>query len=795
MKIKKILPILLLFLFIVFGFFYKIALNKYVPFPGDLLVAEYNPWKAYSFLGYNPGSYPNKAQYFDVLRQIYPWKTFAVDSLKNGNFPLWNPYNFSGSPLLANFQSAVFYPFNFLYFLLPKIWAWSILVILQPFLALVFTFFYCRRIGISPLGSVFAGISFAFSSFMTVWLEYNTIGHVILWLPLILLSLEKLIEKKTVVWSLILVIATISSLFAGHIQIFTYLFVFVLIYSFLRIRKISLFLVSLFVLSLGIGAVQLVPGIELIGQAARSAHAYDLIINKILIQPWQLVMLFVPDFFGNPATRNYWIQDTYVGDVVYIGLVPLFFVIFSLFIKNNFFIKFFILTTVALFVLITLNPLTQVIYKIKLPLVSASSSNLLVSILCFSLSILCGFGVDVFIKNKYSLKKYVNVFIPLFLVFSILWLIIFILPKLHWFSWENNLSVSSRNLLYSTIIFAVGVMLFIITIINSKIKHVIVICLLLITVFDLWRYFQKFNPFSPSEFTFPKVPVLEFVKKKSDINRFWGYGSGAIEANFATQYSIFSGEGYDPLYPKRYGEFIQASRDGKIQTQFTVKTRSDAFVVPGFGETDLVMNKPRLRILDLLGVKYILDRKENAGSQKTFPLDRFSLVYEQNGWKVFENKKAAPRVFFADNYKVFSNIQEFEDIFFAEEFDPSKTVILEEELQGQRLNGSNHQANVQVVSYTPNKAEFKTNAQGNRLLFLSDTYYPGWKAFVDDEETKIYRANYAFRAISVPSGIHLVKFGYEPMSFKVGYSISLVSLALLGILLFSCKKETVRYII
>lgn len=789
MKIKKFLPILLLFLFIIFGFFYKIALNKYVPFPGDLLVAEYNPWKAYSFLGYNPGSYPNKAQYFDVLRQIYPWKTFAVDSLKNGNFPLWNPYNFSGSPLLANFQSAVFYPLNFMYLIFPQIWAWSSLVMLQPFLALLFTFFYARRIGVSRLGSYFASISFSFSSFMAVWLEYNTIGHVILWFPLILLSLEKLFEKRTVVWSLILVISMISSLFAGHIQIFIYLFIFVLIYSFARIKKMSLFLASLFTLSLGIGAVQLVPGIELITQAARSAHAYDLIVNKILIQSWQLVMLFIPDFFGNPATRNYWIQDTYVGDVIYIGLVPLFFVIFSLFIKNNFFTKFFILTTVALFALVTLNPLTQLIYKIKLPLISASSSNLLVFILCFSMSILCGFGVDAFLKNKYSLKKYINVFIPLFLVFSILWLIIFILPKLHWFSWENNLSISSRNLLYSTIIFAVGVMLFIIAIINSKTKHVIVICLLLITVFDLWRYFQKFNPFSPSEFTFPKVPVLEFVKEKSDINRFWGYGSGAIEANFATQYSIFSGEGYDPLYPKRYGEFIQASRDGKIQTQFTVQTRSDAFVVPGFGETDLVMNKPRLRVLDLLGVKYILDRKENASSQKTFPLDRFSLIYEQNGWKVFENKKAAPRVFLADNYKVFSNIQEFEDIFFAEDFDPSKTVILEEELEGQRFNGSNHRSSVEVVSYTPNKAEFKTNAKGNRLLFLSDTYYPGWKAFVDDEETKIYRANYAFRAISVPSGVHLVKFAYEPMSFKAGYSISLVSLALLGILLFAVKKR------
>ncbi len=779
---------LLLFLFIVFGFFYKTVLNKQVPFPGDLLVAEYNPWKSYSFLGYNPGSYPNKAQYFDTLRQIYPWKTFSINSLKNISFPLWNPHNFSGSPLMANFQSAVFYPFNFVYFLLPQIWAWSFLVMLQPFLALLFTFLYARKIGISRLGSYFTSISFSFSSFMTVWLEYNTIGHVVLWLPLILLSLEKLFEKKSFIWSLILVISIISSLFAGHIQIFTYLLIFVLIYSFARIKKISLFLMSLFTLSLGIGAVQLVPGIELITQAARSAHSYDLIVSKILIQSWQLVMLFVPDFFGNPATRNYWIQDTYVGDVIYIGLIPLLFVVFALFIKNNFFTKFFTLTTIVLFTIITLNPLTQLIYKINIPLISASSSNLLVFILCFSMSILCGFGADVFLKNKYAFKKYLRISIPFVLVFTFLWLAVFVLPKLHWFGWENNLLVSSRNLLYSTIILILGLFLFSITVINNKTKHFIIVCLLLVTVFDLWRYFQKFNPFSPVEFTFPSTAVVEFIKNNNGINRFWGYGSGIIEANFATQNAVFATDGYDPLYPKRYGEFVQSSGGGKIVTEFTNRTRSDAFIVNGYGEKDLAENYSRLKVFDMLGVKYVLDKNENASTQVTFPLDRFSLIYEQDGWKIFENKKVAPRVFLVNDYKIFSSIEEFEKIFFDNSFDVSQTILLEES-PGFEANTLKNPGKLELLSYLPNEIDIKVQAVGNNLLFLSDTYYPGWKAYVDDKETGIYRANYAFRAVAIPSGIHHVKFLYDPMSFKIGYIISLISLASLVILLLTIKKR------
>lgn len=780
MRVRNFVLILFIFLAVVLGFFYKVFIYKYVPFPGDLLVSEYSPWKYSFFLGYNPGSYPNKAQYFDVLRQMYPWKTFVIESFKGGNFPLWNPYNFSGAPILANFQSGAFYFLNFLYFLIPQIWAWSATVMLQPLLALLFTFYYARKIGISRMGSAFASFSFGFSSFMSVWLEYNTIGHVILWLPLVLLSLEKLFDRKTVIWSFILVFSLSSSLFAGHIQIFFYLFVFAFIYSLMRLKKISFFLSVLFVLSLGIGAVQLVPGIELILNAARSAHTYDVIVNKILLQGWQLAMLFVPDFFGNPATRNYWIQDTYIGDVIYVGLIPLFFIFFALFTKKNYYIKLFIFTLIGSFILITRNPLTELIYRINIPLISGSGSNLLVFIVCFSLSMLSGFGLDAFLKNKYLFKKYLLILIPLILIFVLLWIIVLILPKLHWFSWENNLPISFNNLLYSTAIFVTALSLFLLGFINSKFKKAAVVLLIILTLFDLWRFFHKFNPFSPGSFTFPQNSVLEFVGKSSGINRFWGYKSAHVEANIATQFALFSPEGYDPLYLKRYGELIQASYDGKIQTKFTDQTRSDAVIAQNLGE---------LRIMDLLGVKYVLDRKDSGSTQKDFPVDRFSLVFEKDGWKVFENLKALPRIFLASDYKVFQDTKDFEKLFFAKNFNPSKTILLEKNPDFNNLTIQQFNNNkVDLLEYKPNKITISSATGNAQLLFLSDTHYPGWKAYVDDKEVEILRANYAFRSIVVPAGDHKIKFIYDPLSFKFGYAISLLSVGLLVIVLIAIKK-------
>lgn len=783
----KKLFVFLFFVFLVGVFFYKVLLYGSVPFPGDLLIAEYNPWKTYSYLGYVPGSFPNKAQYFDTLRQLYPWKTLAIELVKHGQLPFWNPYNFSGAPLLANFQSAVFYPLNLLYLLLPQVVAWTVLIIVQPLFACFFTYQFGRKIGLSHIGSVFAAVSYGFSSFMTVWLEYNTIGQVILWLPLALLAAECLLEKLTVGWSTVFLVSLVFSLLAGHPQVFTYLVVFVFcytIYRFVILGKPKVYILTilfLFSLAPAIGALQLVPGIELIRESARSPHPYSFLIEKILIQPWQLAMLFVPDFFGNPATRNYWPEDTYVGKVTSIGLVPLFFVLLTLIRKRNQCTTFFQVAVAVLLLLVTANPITALFYRIELPVISTSAPTLAVFLFCFSLSMLCGSGIDLWQKEKMPFLKWMRWVLPIIIVFMVLWIAVLVGgPKL---------SSAIRNMLYGSALVALTVVVLFIGYLKARTKTILLMFLLLIHIAVLWRSFDKFNPFVSKDLVFPKAPIFEMLQELEHANffRFWGYGAASIGANVQTQYQLFSPDGYDPLYPKRYGEFIHSSKDGKITTQFTKENRSDAVITPGFGQEDLSTNAPRLRVLDLLGVRYVLDRLENASTEKTFPQDRFTLFQQENGWRTFENKKAFPRAFLAFDYRVFKDETDFEALFFASDFDPAKTVLLEESLS-QGLEKPQNVGEVSISAYHPNSVSITTKSETQALLFLSDTYYPGWKAFVDSQPTKIYRADYAFRAVVVPKGDHTVRFTYSPQSFLQGATISGISvMAAIIFLLFLPK--------
>jgi uncharacterized membrane protein YfhO len=78
------------------------------------------------------------------------------------------------------------------------------------------------------------------------------------------------------------------------------------------------------------------------------------------------------------------------------------------------------------------------------------------------------------------------------------------------------------------------------------------------------------------------------------------------------------------------------------------------------------------------------------------------------------------------------------------------------------------------------------------LLFMSEAYYPGWQAYVDGRLEEILRANYAFRAIPVGPGTHRVEVVIEPLSFKIGLAVSLLTIVVLlaGWVFSTIKKRS-----
>ena len=117
------------------------------------------------------------------------------------------------------------------------------------------------------------------------------------------------------------------------------------------------------------------------------------------------------------------------------------------------------------------------------------------------------------------------------------------------------------------------------------------------------------------------------------------------------------------------------------------------------------------------------------------------------------------------------------------EFNPSQHTIIEEPLNlATGANTDDQLDTYEVTSYQPAKFELKITTNAPTVLSIQDTYYPGWKAYVDGKETPIYKANYAFRAISIPAGTHQIQMKFEPDYLNNGGIVQKVGWGILGLL-------------
>jgi len=183
-------------------------------------------------------------------------------------------------------------------------------------------------------------------------------------------------------------------------------------------------------------------------------------------------------------------------------------------------------------------------------------------------------------------------------------------------------------------------------------------------------------------------------------------------------------------------------------------------------------------MFDLLSVRYVLTAPEFGLSKNTL-----NLIYD-NEIRIYENKNALPRVFLVPEIKNVESGEETLKILSSTDFDPHHVVLAAGTPSGifkKEIMGSS----VSIVDLQNNKVSIRADMAGRGPLVLTDTYFPGWKAFIDGEETKIYRANYIHRMIIVPKGEHLVKFIYAPLSFKIGAVFSIG--ALIGVALIGCS--------
>lgn len=780
---KKLFPIIVIAAVVVI-FFRQFLVSGFLPIPSDTIVGMYHPFRDVIWDNFTAGVPFKNFLITDPVRQQYPWRELAIDLMKNGQWPLWNPYSFSGTPLLANFQSAVFYPLNFLFFLFPFKFAWGIFITLEPLLAGVFLYFYLRNLSLGKFSSVLGAISFSFSGFFIAWLEWGTILHSALWLPLILLSIDKIFlrfqptessklkapdfassdslrasagrqnsksqfkSKNLLLWSGVFIFSLSASFFAGHLQTFFYVGIVSLVYMVARwwqngrnIKVISLFTIhySLFII---LTAVQWWPTLQFINLSARELDQSDWQKEGWFI-PWQNLVQFVaPDFFGNPATLNYWGVWNYAEFVGYIGILPLILALYALVWRQDkktlFFGSVFFLSLFFAFSTI----LAKIPYQLEIPFISTSQPTRFLFLTVFSLAILAALGLDFILRQRLK-KKNIGASLFLFsLVLAALWFFVIFIPRF-WPSieWASNLAVSKRNLILPTGLFVISALLLGGLSVKRTPKTILLAGILLIATFDLLRFGQKFTPFVKKDWLFPKTETIEFLQKQEKPFRIMATDRRIFPPNFSVVYRLESVEGYDPLYLERYAELIAAAE------------RKEPNISPPFGFNRIITPQNfESRIIDLLNVKYVL-------SLNDLNFSKLKKVLQEGQTRVYENQEAFPRAFLVHDVKVAKNKQEAITLLFDKKIDLRRTAIFEESIKVAKA-GETFQDEVRIVEYKEQKIMIEIRSANEGVLILSQNFYPGWQAFLDgsDISLKTYRVDYTLLGVIVPQGNHKIVF-------------------------------------
>ncbi len=98
---------------------------------------------------------------------------------------------------------------------------------------------------------------------------------------------------------------------------------------------------------------------------------------------------------------------------------------------------------------------------------------------------------------------------------------------------------------------------------------------------------------------------------------------------------------------------------------------------------------------------------------------------------------------------------------------------------------------VRQVSYASERIVVTADLSAAGWLVLSEWDYPGWQAWVDGARQRIYRADYALRAVPLLAGSHTVEFRYRPLSVYAGAALSAATLV--GVCLIGFKDNRFRF--
>lgn len=709
--------------------------------PADLL-RDFAPWRISNpalLIPWNP-------LMWDSVAEFYPWRAFYAATLHAGYLPLWNPHQFCGTPFAANSQSAIFYPVNLLFCLLPVWRAFGVSVLLHLFLTGLFAYFFLRRgLKLGRAASLLGAVSWQMCHWQVAWLALPTFICVSTWLPLALLLVERAAERPSPARAVPLGLCLGMLLLAGHLQIAFYCLSLIVAYAVFRMlprlrsnwpRLLVCSAIAL-ALAFGLAAPQLLPVVELARVSHRTGgpsnwNAYRGYV-RLALPPVHLVTLFAPGFFGNPTRGTYWGiglnggPGAYMENACYSGVLTLLLALFAVVVtwRTGVATRFWSLAAAGAMLLALGTPLNALLFFGIPGFAQTGSPGRILVVWSFCLPVLAAIGADALLR-EFPLRALGKSLV----VFAMLAALAFGFAAI-WISGNASAGTLAAKLrqegndlwrLPAGILLAAAAALWLHG--RGSLKTpALGGALTALAALDLLATGVGFNRTAPPQTIYPVTPLIAYLQAHQSegrimpVNHTWSLYDpppAILPPNAATVYGLYDTQGYDSLLTGQYFQFAGAMDGGSPAPP----ENGNMVFTDGIGS-------PQARAAS---ARFIVTRKP-------LTLPGLTMRFSDNGNSVYEDANALPRI---------------------------RTSALAEKFQ--------------LKTALPTRLAFEGGGDQNfSSIVVADQWYPGWKAKFNGRPIKISLGPYVFRTLILTPQIQaqsktklFVEMRYEPEAVRLG---------------------------
>ncbi|WP_282089692.1 YfhO family protein [Aquimarina algiphila] len=244
-----------------------------------------------------------------------------------------------------------------------------------------------------------------------------------------------------------------------------------------------------------------------------------------------------------------------------------------------------------------------------------------------------------------------------------------------------------------------------------------------------WNYVNKSNFVSSREFNKP------FIANKADEEIFKDKGHFRVFDLTADPFN----SGRAAYFHNALGGY-HAAKPGRMQDLF-----------------EFYLAKNDVEVMNMLNVKYIITQDEDGVKALTNPYTN------GNAWFVSEVKQVSS-----------AN----EEILALKDLDNKKQAVINSKFNNvisKTKYTSDSLAYIALTAHQPNHLVYESKVKEESFAVFSETYYPGWQAYIDGNPVEHVQVNYMLRGLPIPEGQHKIEFKFEPQVIKTGSSIVLTS--------------------